>query len=110
MRKKVQLVSGVCGTYLRVSRGKAAHIFEEGSARLYVMSSDRNPVNSPTSAHEYRKGCMPYYGGSERGSISTFGELVEDFSGWLDTEGYGHMPDRYRAEHELFSFWVRLWN
>lgn len=98
------------GTYLRVNKMVAQKIFEEGTGRLYVMTSDRNPVTSLTTAHEYKKGCMPYYYGSVRKSIETFDGLLEDFSYWLDTDGYGHMPDRYRAAHEMFSYWVKIEN
>lgn len=109
--KKINLISDdSVGTYLRVSKARAREIFEEGTGRLYVMTSDRNPVNSLTSAHEYKKGCMPYYYGSVRKSIETFDGLLEDFSYWLDTDGYGHMPDRYRAAHEMFSYWVKIEN
>lgn len=98
------------GTYLRVNKMTARKIFEDGTGRLYVMSSDRNPVNSLTTAHEYKKGCKPYYFGRVRESINTFDELLDDFAYWLDTDGYGHMPDHYRANKELFSYWVKIQN
>lgn len=98
------------GTYLRVNKKVAEKIFEEGTGRLYVMTSDRNPVNSLTTAHEYKKGCKPHYYGTIRQSIETFEELIEDFADWLDTDGYGHTPDRYRAKNELFSYWVKIQN
>lgn len=97
------------GTYLRVNRMVAEKIFEEGTGRLYVMSSDRNPVNSLTTAHEYKKGCM-YYFNPETPVINTFADLIEDFASWLDNDGYGHMPDHYRANKELFSYWVKIGN
>jgi len=110
-KKKIQLISDSdIGTYLRVSKTRAREIFEEGTGRLYVMTSDRNPVNSLTTAHEYKKSCKPYYYGSVRESINTFDELLDDFAYWLDTDGYGHNPDRYRSMHEMFSYWVKIQN
>lgn len=110
-KNKIQLISDErTGTFLRVSKVRAEEIFEDGTGRLYVMTSDRNPVNSLTAAHEYKKGCKPHYYGSVRESINTFDELLEDFSYWLDTDGYGHMPDRYRAKNEMFSYWVKIQN
>ena len=108
---KTEIITGNDrGTYLRVNKIVAQKIFEEGNGRLYVMTSDRNPVTSLTTAHEYKKGCKPYYYGSERESINTFDELLDDFEYWLDTDGYGHMPDRYRSMHEMFSYWVKIQN
>lgn len=110
---KTEIINGnKRGTYLRVNKIVAQKIFEEGNGRLYVMTSDRNPVNSLTTAHEYKKGCIPYsyYYGTIHQSIETFEELIEDFADWLDTDGYGHIPDRYRAKNELFSYWVKIEN
>ena len=110
---KTEIITGNDrGTYLRVNRIVAQKIFEEGNGRLYVMTSDRNPVTSLTTAHEYKKGCKPYcyYYGSVRETINTFDELLDDFAYWLDTDGYGHNPDRYRSMHEMFSYWVKIEN
>ena len=74
--KTIVISDSDIGTYLRVNKIVAQKIFEEGTGRLYVMSSDRNPVNSLTTAHEYKKGCKPYYYGSVRESINTFDELL----------------------------------
>jgi len=106
---KTTIISSDRGTYLRVNKQTARKVFEEGTGRLYVMSSDRNPVNSLTTAHEYKQGCKPYTY-NPANSIETFDEVLEDFSTWLDTDGYGHMPDTYRANKYLFSYWVKIEN
>ena len=107
---KTKIVSdNKTGTFLRVNRIVAEQIFNEETCRLYVMTSDRNPVNSPTTAHEYKKGCMPYSSLNFL-SVETFEDLIEDFTDWLDTDGYGHIPDHYRAKNELFSYWVKIEN
>ena len=40
-------------------------------------------------------------------TIETFEDLMEDFSWFLDTDGYGHMPQRYDAKHYRFSYWIK---
>lgn len=95
------------GTYLRVNKMVAQKIFEEGTGRLYVMTSDRNPVTSLTTAHEYKKGCMPYFTISYV-SIETFDQLITDFKKWVMYRGYGYERDPYRANKELFSYWVKI--
>ena len=108
---KTEIITGNDrGTYLRVNKIVAQKIFEEGNGRLFVMTSDRNPVTSLTTAHEYKKGCMCYYLGNGSKPIETFDELIDDFACWLDTDGYGHIPDHYRANKELFSYWVKIEN
>lgn len=97
------------GTYLRVNKMTAQKIFEEGTGRLYVMTSDRNPVTSLTSAHEYKKGCIPYFT-IDCVSIETFDQLITDFKEWVMYRGYGYERDTYRGFKERFSYWVKIEN
>ena len=107
---KTEIITGNNrGTYLRVNKKVAEKIFEEGNGRLYVMTSDRNPVTSLTTAHEYKKGCMPYFT-IDCVSIETFDQLITDFKEWVMYRGYGHEIDPYRANKELFSYWVKIEN
>lgn len=101
-----KIVSAADGrTYVRLNKIAARNSFDSG-VKIYVMSIDRNPIDSVTTAHEYKKGCKPLCAWlNEKDSIDTFGELLEDFSEWLDTDGYGHIPDRYAARHYKFSYW-----
>ena len=92
----------VMNNYLRLTKTIARKVFESGS-EVYVMSIDRNPVQSITSPHIYRIGCNALCGAT---SVNTFDELLQDFSEWLYTEGYGHTPQRYNAEHYRFSYWI----
>ena len=94
-------------TYERLTKPTARKAFESGK-KVYVMSIDRNPINSLTSPHKYYIGCKSicgWFNGKER--INTFDDLLEDFSEWLDTDGYGHIPQRYDAKHYIFSYWVK---
>lgn len=93
------------GTYLKIGRNIANKVFDEATATLYVMTHDRNPVTSLTMAHEYRKGCEPYY---ITDPIQTFNDLIEDFKQWLTYIGYGHQADDHNAKYELFSYWVKI--
>lgn len=103
-----KIVSDFGRTYKRLSKPQAKKAFEDGE-KLYVMSIDRNPLNSFTSPYGYYKGCKPIMGAeSEYERIETFEELLEDFSMWLDCDGYGHMPQRYDARNYRFSYWIRL--
>ena len=97
------------GTYLRVNKIVAQKIFEEGNGRLYVMTSDRNPVTSLTTAHEYKKGCIPYFT-IDYVSIETFDQLITDFKEWVMYRGYGLEKDIYRGFKERFSYWVKIEN
>ena len=109
-KKKIQVISdNDRGTFLRVSKARAKEIFEEGTAKLYVMSSDRNPVEWLTAAHDYKMGCKPYYS-LDMESVDSFNRLLCDFGEWLEYRGYGHEPDPYRAAHEMFSYWVKIEN
>ena len=103
------IVSNDRGTYLRVNKQTARNVFENGTGRLYVMTSNRNPINSLTTAYEYKKGCKPYTCHPDN-IIETFDEMLDDFSTWLETDGYGHIPDTYRANKCLFSYWVKIEN
>ena len=107
---KTEIITGNGrGTYLRVNKMVAQKIFEEGNGRLYVMTSDRNPVTSLTTAHEYKKGCIPYFT-IDYVSIETFDQLITDFKEWVMYRGYGYERDPYRAKNELFSYWVKIEN
>ena len=99
-------VSGNGKTFERLSKVAARKAFERGET-LYVMGIDRNPVESLTSPYIYIKGgksLSGYYNGKTE--INTFDELLEDFSEWLYNDGYGHMPQKYDAEHYRFSYWI----
>ena len=105
---KNKVVSDFGRTYRRLSKPNAKKAFEEGKT-LYVMSIDRNPVNSLTSPYMYFVGCRPIMGMySVHKTIETFDDLLEDFSEWLGTDGYGHMPQRYDAKNYRFSYWSKL--
>ena len=107
---KTEIITGNDrGTYLRVNKIVAQKIFEEGNGRLYVMTSDRNPVTSLTTAHEYKKGCIPYFT-IDYVSIETFEQLITDFKEWVMYHGYGHKRDTYRGFKERFSYWVKIEN
>lgn len=102
---KNKIVSGYGKTFERLSKVAARKAFENGEW-LFVMSIDRNPINSLSSPFMYHKGgksmCGWWNGKTE---IDTFDELLEDFSEWLDTDGYGHTPQRYMAKKYMFSYW-----
>jgi len=107
---KTEIITGNDrGTYLRVNKIVAQKIFEEGNGRLYVMTSDRNPVTSLTTAHEYKKGCIPYFT-IDYTSIETFDQLITDFKEWVMYRGYGLEKDAYRGFKERFSYWVKIEN
>ena len=101
----------MCGggkSYQRLSRPSARKAFEAGKS-LLVMSIDRNPIESLSSPHFYKKGCKAYmFECTEVDTINTFDELLEDFSQFLDTDGYGHMPQRYDAANYRFSYWLSV--
>lgn len=104
---KNKVVSGFGKTYVRLSKASARKAFESG-LELYVMSIDRDPISSLSSPYMYYIGCKSlcgWYNGKTE--INNFEELLEDFSQWLDTDGYGHIPQRYDAKHYRFSFWVK---
>lgn len=104
---KNKVVSDYVDTYIRLSKTNARKVFERGK-KVYVMSIDRNPINSITSPYIYYIGCKPLYNWKNgKTEINTFDELLEDFSEWLDTDGYGHIPQRYDAKHYRFSYWVK---
>ena len=94
----------VMNGFERLTKTSARKAFESGK-EVMVMSIDRNPVQSITSPYTYYIGCKPLC--SEITAINTFDELLEDFSEWLDTDGYGHIPQRYDAKHYRFSYWVK---
>jgi len=105
-----KVVSGYGMKYIRLTKKMAEKAFKEGF-RVYVMSIDRNPINSLSSPYIYYRGCKPIMSVmnvySEFDCINTFDELLEDFSTWLDTDGYGHCPQRYDAKHYRFSYWLK---
>lgn len=103
---KNAIVSNENETYIRHNKKLARRIFLE-YGRLYVMSIDRDPISSVSCAHEYIRGtkCGLY---DDDKVINTFDELLEDFSKWLETDGYGHTPQRYDANNYLFSYWEKL--
>lgn len=103
-----KIVSDYNTTYERLSKSAARKAFDNGE-QLYVMSIDRNPINSLSSAHIYHIGCKPiysWYSGKE--VIKDFNDLLEDFSEWLENDGYGHMPQKYDAQHYRFSYWKKI--
>ena len=96
------------GGYRRLNKTSARKAFENGE-KLYVMSIDRNPVNSPSTAYIYYIGCKSLCEYDiNKSHISTFDDLLSDFSEWLYTDGYGHMPDKYRSRNFLFSYWLKV--
>lgn len=104
---KNKVVSGYGDTYERLTKRSAERVFNNGG-NLYVMSVDRNPIESLTSPYIYYIGCKSMCGWfNGKNEINTFGELLEDFSEWLETDGYGHMPQRYDATHYRFSYWIK---
>ena len=107
MAKNHVVFSSVKGMYLRLSKKRAKEVFDKGG-RLFVMSSDRNPVVSLTGAHEYFIGCDSYYLGNGIKSVNTFEDMILDFCNWLAMDGYGHKPDLYRSKRCLFSYWVKI--
>ena len=103
-----KIVSDFGRTYKRLSKPQARKAFEDGE-ELYVMSIDRTPTTSLSYPHVYCMGCRPIMRTeSEYERINTFDDLLEDFSTWLDSDGYGHMPQRYDARNYRFSYWLRL--
>ena len=101
-------VSGFGKEYKRMSKKVAEKAFKDGLS-VYVMSIDRNPINSLSSPYIYHMGCKPIMAcDSKFDVINTFDELLEDFSEWLDCDGYGHCPQRYYAKKHLFSYWLRV--
>ena len=102
---KDKIVSGYGMSYKRLTKTSARKAFDNGMD-VYVMSADRNPVNSMTSPHIYSKGCkaLCYWVKPE---IDTFDDLLQDFSEWLFVDGYGHMPQRYYVRNYRFSYWIR---
>ena len=107
-KMKKRIISGNGKSYMRLSKSDARKSFERG-IRLYVMAIDRDPISSLTSPHLYYKGCKSirgYYNGKPE--ISSFDDLLSDFSEWLYCDGYGHIPQRYDANHYRFSYWIEL--
>lgn len=106
MKQKV-VISSNGEVYHRLAKPSARMAFENGE-KLYVMSIDRNPVDSVTSAFCYWIGSPSICGWfNGKAKISTFEDLLDDFSEWLDTDGYGHIPHRYYAKHYRFSYWIK---
>lgn len=103
----IQVISSERGTFMKIPRHKAREVFEEGSAPVYVMTSDRNPVNSPGTEFKYKKGCEAYFN-TEYNRIVSFQIMLHDFGEWLYNDGYGHMPDKKKAERESYSYWVKI--
>lgn len=104
---KNKIVSGNGKTYRRLTKSSARKAFESGG-KLYVMSIDRDPISSFSSPYIYYNGCKSLCGWFNGNTeITTFDELLEDFAEWLDTDGYGHIPQRYDAKHYRFSYWVK---
>ena len=103
---KNKIVSENGETYRRLFKTTAEKLFNQGDT-IYVMSIDRNPVNSLTEAHAYFKGCNSPTT-FEKGQINKFDDLLTDFSEWLSTVGYGRMPQKYMAKKQMFSYWVKL--
>ena len=104
---KNKTISGYGRSYERLSKTMANKAFDEG-IEILVMSIDRNPVESLSSPHVYKKGCKSYmWECTEKYIIETFDDLIEDFAWFLVTDGYGHMPQRYDAKHYRFSYWVK---
>ncbi len=89
--------------YERLNKTNARNAFGRGEC-VYIMSIDRNPITSLTSSHKYYVGCKSLRGDDV---INTFDDLLKDFSEWLYNDGYGHIPQKYDAEHHRFSYWVR---
>lgn len=105
---KNKIVSDFGKSFKRLNKTKARKEFELGK-EILVMSIDRNPVNSLSSPYIYYKGCRPIMGMFiEMEYVNTFDDLLEDFSTWLNCDGYGHMPQKYYARNYMFSYWVRL--
>lgn len=90
-------------TYKRVNKTRAKTLFNMGET-IYLMSNDRDPITSLTAPKCYAKQHKMINGKY----AETFDDVLQDFSNWLWTDGYGHMPDVYKARNELFSYWVRL--
>lgn len=103
---KSEKVFGNGVAYTRITKPSARMVFEEGWP-IYVMTTNRNPVNSLTAAHEYKKGCIPYTNSLHTDTIETFDDVLDDFSTWLMTDGYGHKPDPYKATKRFFSYWMK---
>lgn len=104
---KNKTISGFGRSYERLSKTMAKKAFDNG-IEILVMSIDRNPVESLSSPHVYKKGCKTYMMKCiGKYTIETFEDLMEDFSWFLDTDGYCHMPQRYDAKHYRFSYWVK---
>lgn len=104
---KNKTISGFGKSYIRLSKVTARKMFDDG-IEILVMSIDRNPVESLTSPRVYHKGCKSYMMGCiGKSTIETFDDLMEDFAWFLESDGYGHMPQRYDARHYRFSYWVK---
>ncbi len=103
---KNKIVSNKFQTFKRLTKTSARKAFDDG-AEVYIMSIDRNPVNSLTSSIIYYLDCLPMCRWIKE-RVVTFDDALEDFSEWLNTEGYGHIPQRYYAKNYLFSFWVEV--
>lgn len=104
---KNKSISGFGKSYIRLSKVTARKMFDNGN-ELLVMSIDRNPVESLTSPRVYYKGCKSYMMGCVgKSTIETFEDLMEDFAWFLESDGYGHMPQRYDARHYRFSYWIK---
>ena len=104
---KNKSISGFGKSYIRLSKVSARKMFDDGN-ELLIMSIDRNPVESLTSPRVYHKRCQSYMMGCVgRSTIETFEDLMEDFAWFLESDGYGHMPQRYDAKHYRFSYWVK---
>lgn len=82
--------------------------FIYGIVVIYVMTDDRDPISSLTMPHKYVKGCKPYCESTLIGTINNFDEVLEDFADWLNTNGYGHEPEPYKAKNLQFSYWLKI--
>lgn len=99
-----KVVSSEYGTFIRINKAKARRLFNDGK-KISVMTIDRNPVNSFTSEIDYQLGSKLFWNYDKM--AKSFDDVLEDFADWQENDGYGHIPDKYKARHELFSYWVR---
>lgn len=103
---KNKIVSDYNGlTYKRLTKPSARKAFDSGYT-ICVMTNDRDPISSLTGAAEYtieNKLCF-----SHNQIAKTFDDVLDDFANWQEYDGYGHIPDTYRARKKLFSYWIKI--
>lgn len=104
----MNVVSNHNEAYLKIDSKTAQTLFNKGIVVIYVMTDDRDPISSLTMPHKYVKGCKPYCEGTLIGTINNFDEVLEDFADWLNTNGYGHEPEPYKAKNLQFSYWLKI--